>query len=183
VTVVLIATPGASNANSYATLAEANDYLAARLNVGAWTAATEQTKIIALVEAQRTLTPYPWLGRRSSGTQALSWPRTECPDPDAAYDGIYQDPIDVVYINSAIVPTRVKYAQIELALETVKAGTADLAGPDPLAGVKRKKVDVLETEWMDGGFRPSGAARFPRVVDQIRPLLASQGGSIPVQRR
>jgi hypothetical protein len=79
------------------------------------------------------------------------------------------------------VPTRVKNAQIELALEFLKAGATDIAVADPNAGIIRKRVDVLETQWSP--FRKAeGIMRYPRVIAYIAPMLALAGGALEVSR-
>lgn len=82
---------------------------------------------------------------------------------------------------TASVPTRIKNAQIELALEFVRAGTTDIAAADPNAGVIRKKVDALETEWTDSQ-RPIGLNRYPRVLAYVAPMLESGAGSLEIAR-
>ena len=70
--------------NSYATVAEANQYFVDRLDVSAWTApsgATDATLISdmqsdALVTASMYLDQFNFAGYATSGTQNLSWPRT-----------------------------------------------------------------------------------------------------------
>ncbi len=75
--ITLIATPGASNANTYTTLADAETYFESRLHKTDWTDATDANKNIALVWATRLLDDYIiWDGMVASSTQALMWPRT-----------------------------------------------------------------------------------------------------------
>lgn len=82
---------------------------------------------------------------------------------------------------TASVPTRVKHAQIELALEFVRAGTTDLAANDPNEGVIEETVGPLTTRWSEYA-RQTGLARFPRVVAYIAPMLATTAGSLEVAR-
>lgn len=170
--VTVTETAGSATANSFATVAEADTRLEARLNSSAWTG-TEEKKI-ALIEAGRELSALSWKGLRTDATQALSWPRT----------GVYNldDPDLTEYADDAI-PQWLKDAQIELALEFLRAGTTDIVAPDPNTGVIRERVDVLETEWASGGSRPVGFARFPRVVALIeRYLDLGASGVLEVQR-
>ena len=72
----VIATPGATNANSYATIAEANAYHATHLYASAWTSASLTTKEIALIMATRLMdTMYEWENEPTEEDQALLWPR------------------------------------------------------------------------------------------------------------
>ena len=82
----------------------------------------------------------------------------------------------------ASVPDRVKHAQIELALEFLKAGTTDIAVGDPNTGVIEKTVDVLTTRWASGSSRPAGLDRYPRVVAFIAPMLATSAGYREIAR-
>jgi hypothetical protein len=76
-TPILIATAGAVDANSYATVAEANIYHDARLHSTDWTGATTATKTVALIMATRLLDSlYDWAEYSTSTTQALQWPRS-----------------------------------------------------------------------------------------------------------
>lgn len=166
----IIATAGAPDANSFVTEAEQIAYMAARLNASAWTTTSGSTltedEKKALIEATRELSAMRWQGRRVTGTQALSWPRQWAPDPDSPI----QD-----YFDSTALPQRVKDACCELAFQFINAGTTDVAAMDSATAVKRKKVGPLETEY-DTFSRPQGARRFPRVWHLIQPLLMSGAG-------
>jgi hypothetical protein len=162
----IIATPGASDANSYVTLAEADTYMGARLNASAFTAATTAMRETALIEAQRTLTPLGYIGRRATETQALAWPRERAPNPD--------DPFGRDY-STAVVPQRVKDAACELALEFLKAGTADLAAISDSQNVIREKVDVIEVQYSEPQDRITGLALFPRIIALLTPLWVGVG--------
>jgi len=73
-----VTTPGASDANSYATLAEADSYHEGHLYASAWALAASGEKIIALIMSTRLLDAMPgaWTGSASLETQALGWPRS-----------------------------------------------------------------------------------------------------------
>ncbi|MDD1452644.1 hypothetical protein NHF48_019705 [Sphingomonas sp. H160509] len=65
---------GTPGANSYATLAQAADYHAARLNT-AWTDADSATQAAALIRATDYIEAhYPAPGARLSPLQGLQWP-------------------------------------------------------------------------------------------------------------
>lgn len=162
--ITIDATVGGASANSYVTLAEADSYMEGRLNASAWeTDATTDNKNRALAEATRWLTAATWLGYRVDDTQALSWPRAWVIDPD--------DP-NADYFAQTVVPERVKRATYELALEFIKAGTTDIAAIDSTIDIKRKKIDVLETEYYDRGVRANGLAKYPAATREIAPMLA-----------
>jgi hypothetical protein len=181
----IVATVGASNANSFVTPEEMTAYCDGRLNAGIWTEAEEQ--LPALVEATRDLTVLQWLGERASATQALAWPRAYCPDPDleGTVDGLVVDLVVrrwPVVFPADIIPERVRVATCELALQYLKAGGTDLAVVSADDGVKRKKVGPLETEWRDAHTRRTGTAALTRVWANVRPLLRAGGGSLTLRR-
>lgn len=71
----LIATPGASTANTYSTIAEAATWHASQLGGDAWFTQQEQ-QAVALATATAMLDrTCVWRGGRASTTQALGWPR------------------------------------------------------------------------------------------------------------
>ena len=74
---------GMSDANSYADVADGDMYHEAHLYASAWTGATEQRKEAALMMATRLIdSQFQFNGSRTNASQALQWPRAECPDPD-----------------------------------------------------------------------------------------------------
>jgi hypothetical protein len=172
----IVATPGAADANSFASVAEYIAYAADRLDppdgvtVSGGTVTDRETQ--ALLEAARDLDALPWPGVSVSGTQRLAFPRY------VAVNEVWRRwALDAsgYYVGDAAIPRRLKEAQIELAF-------AYLSGESPMqadtnAGVVRKKVDVLETEWAPGA-RPQGFARYPRVLALIAPLLGSGGAVV-----
>lgn len=73
----LVITPGAADANSYASLAELNDYLTYRLPVMTLASATDAQKEAALRMACRLLDSlFDWAGTAVDSTQVLTWPRS-----------------------------------------------------------------------------------------------------------
>jgi len=98
---------GSSTANSYVTLAVANDYFTRHLSGTAWAAKTDAEKETLLITAARAVDyGATWKGRKITITQAMQWPRedveTQLPWPDTLYP------------NNAV-PPQVKAAQIEVA--------------------------------------------------------------------
>ena len=100
----LIATCGASNANSYCTLEEANTYHEGHLYAATWNNATDANKKTALVMATRLLDQgIKWTSSKNSSSQALEWPRTAAYDPDG------------YLISTSEIPTFLKNATAEFA--------------------------------------------------------------------
>lgn len=140
-----------AGANSFVSLAEANDFNTDRGNAG-WTG-TDQVKQAALVRATDYIEQKydgKWLGEPVYPHQSLSWPRENVP-------GVASDEI----------PVKLKQAVCTLALEAL---TTDLNPALARGGlVKREKVDVIEVEYMDGA---GGQTKRPAIDGMLRSLLS-----------
>lgn len=141
-------------ANSYVTAAECTTYHAARGNT-AWTG-TDAVKEAALLKAAQYLDGH-YCNRFKGGKyqpleQTMQWPRV----------GVV---IDGHLLDAYTIPQRLKDAQCELALIAL---SADLA-PSVSAGIKREKVDVLETEYFAGA--PVGTTVYTAVNNLLADLL------------
>jgi hypothetical protein len=178
----LVETVGAANANTYATVADMDTYCDDRLNATAWTQGGSDDGTRALIQAARELENILWKGTRVDSTQALSWPRDEVVNPDLPWAS--QEPQDSYYYSTTEIPDRIKNAQMELALMMLEAGTTDITVRDPALDVKRKKTDVLETEWFSGAEseRATGLDRYPYIINQLAPLMEDSRGAMTVAR-
>ena len=172
--VTVDATVGGANANSFVTLVTADAFMESRLNASTWGAATTDNQNRALVEATRYLSALNWIGRRVDSVQALAWPRESATNPDSPTAQFYdQDEI----------PDRMERATSELAFQYIKAGTLDVSGLDPNRNIKRKKVDVLETEFVDSFAKVDNLSLYPSVTREISPLLiAANSLNMPTVR-
>lgn len=99
----LIATPKATDANSFATLAEANAYHDTRLHNAEWSAASDSDKEKALIQATRLLNNMTWKGSKTTSEQALKFPRW----------GLMND--DEIYLDEDTIPGFLVEATAELA--------------------------------------------------------------------
>jgi hypothetical protein len=126
--ITIIADPGAANANSYETYAEANTYFEQRIPITpAWAASGNEaylltaTKVLdALAQPFKTLIPAQgsvpayyrirrqWTGQRATATQVLAWPRI----------GMYDQ--NGNEIASTVIPQALKDAESELAGSLLK---------------------------------------------------------------
>jgi len=168
----LVETIGSASANTFGTQAEADTYFDNRLNVSDWTGADSDDKDRALLQAAIEMCLMAWKGTRVDSTQALCWPRDEVVNPDLPWAS--QEPQDSYYYETTEMPDRIKHSQFELALEMLKAGTTDILARDSLLDVKRKKTDVLETEYFEAYKRARTILeKYPRVYKFIGPLLDS----------
>lgn len=143
-----------AGADSYVSVTDCDTYHAARGNA-AWTG-TDAVKEYAIRKAVAYLDGH--YRNRLKGSmvdpvnQNLAWPR---------YDVV----IDGVTLARSPIPQRIKDAQCELALIAL---SADLA-PNVSAGIKREKVDVLETEYFAGA--PAGTTVYTAVNNLLSDLL------------
>jgi len=145
-TVTVVATVGAANANSYLSVAAADDLADDYLGPLNWTAATTDNKGRALITATRYLDQLEWLGSRATTTQSLAWPRSgaECGEWSFEDDEI---------------PAPIRQAAFDLAeallgapalLRGPGAGNAELISGIPNASLKSARVDVISLEFRDG---------------------------------
>lgn len=137
---------GVANANTYASVAEAKAFAGLR---GATLPSADTDIEILLIKAMDFLEAQSsrFQGSRTHTTQLLSFPRT----------GVT---IDNLSVDANAIPSELKYAQIQLAIE---ANTTDLQ-PTRQSGasgpVTRKKVDTIEIEYSSEkarGFTPAFA--------------------------
>ena len=110
---------GKVDANSYATVADANAYYDGHLYATAWTAATDDQKAVALVMATRLIdAEFQFNGTRTTAGQSLQWPRAMCPEPDNVHVPIsVLLPIPYDYVQYDTVPKAVIQATCEMARE------------------------------------------------------------------
>jgi hypothetical protein len=117
----LDATLGGTSANSYVTVAEADDYFSTSFGRTSWSSTISDNKEIVLIESTRLLDLLvSWKGYVKSDTQALRWPRTYVPNIDGPYNGV--DTVIESYISDSIVPKDVKNAVFELAYSLLSNG-------------------------------------------------------------
>lgn len=126
----LIVIPGAVDANSYISEADADLYFADRLHAVAWTAANLATKEAVLKWATRILDWQEWLGSRASLAQYLRWPRSGVLniDHDAELD-------------LAAIPRFLEEATCELAILLIES---DITATPGTAGISEIKVSDIE---------------------------------------
>lgn len=153
------ATPKHTAANAYLTLAEAETYFAARLNVAPWTAAADAQKEQALITATTRLDEETYQGTKTTVEQALKWPRF----------GTYDDNND--HYDQDVVPGIIKDSTCELALAML---ASDLLASTGLEGFEEVQVGPLRV-------RPrvtTAAGILPEVVTRkLRPVLTTPSRS------
>ena len=141
--VTVTATVGSASANSYLTVAAADDLANLYLGTLSWVTATTDNKGRALIMATRYLDQLSWIGSRASTTQALAWPRSEAECGEWTF-------------TDAEIPQPIKQATFDLAeallddnslLTGGSVGGTELIPGIPNANLKRARVDVIEVEF------------------------------------
>lgn len=153
---ILNATAGDPNANSYCTLAEARAFYAQNVYAIDDKISDDLALTAALVDATQLLDDhYDWFGTAASLTQALLWPRNGVFDAKGAY------------IPSTAIPDRVKKATAEMARQLLLSDrTAD--NDVETQGIKRLKADTIELEFRDN--------TGPKVIpDRVADMLLRYG--------
>lgn len=150
---------------SYATVAEADVYLAADVDLYAdWAALDNDAKSRRLVSATRRLDTLRWIGAPTDAMQTTAWPRT-------GIEGVADDAI----------PTNLEYACILLAGDSSIALGQTRTGSDSNANagaVSSVRVGDLHTSYFypDGNRRSTFQTAAPRdaeiVPDDILSLIS-----------
>ena len=184
--IVIVATAGAADANSYLTLAEATAIIDGFIEsdaVQAWNAGQTDGKNRALFTAAQRLDRERYLGARSTDTQALQWPRTGVRKPDT-YINTYAVGlpfrITTDYYTDTEIPTQIKYAQAYLAAYLHDNHNAlELTGLEDYKNVKIGSLDV--TPNLDYG--PIGADKIPSMAERyLTGLRISGPGNFAIRR-
>lgn len=183
----LVATVGATNANTYLSLAGANSIAEGMIGTLSWTSATDDDKTKALITATNGMETLGWIGSRATTTQALAWPRTDaaCGDKNYGDDEI---------------PREVELATFDLAnallgdpalLRSAPSSEALVTGI-PNRDLKRLKLDVMEIEWNTNVGNSTTEAVTPlTVLPHLATILGclttsgtrgGLGGVVAVQR-
>jgi hypothetical protein len=182
----IVATPGAANANSYLTLAEAQaiiDGLVEDADVVAWGQATTDQKNRALFSATQRLDRERFLGARATDTQSLQWPRTGVRKPDTyinTYAIGFPFRLSTDYYTDTEIPAQIQSAQVVLAVFLNSNRDAlGLSGLEDYKNVKIGSIDVTPNT----GFGAVGADKVPPIMQRyLTGLRISGPGNIAIQR-
>lgn len=168
----IIATVGATNANSFGTLAEANTYHETVVHVdGAWDDVDADIKQPALIMAQQQMTSLIcWTGYIANSTQKLPWPR----------NGMWERN-ELVYILSNVIPDEVKWCQFELA-RLLATTDRTLEYEVGVNGILRLKAGSVTIQFKDQYL--SGPAVIPSVAyNLLVPSWYDSVAGMPVFNR
>ena len=157
----LITTIGASNANSYASLAYAEQYFEDRLFAGSWTGASDDDKLRALLQATIRIDFLDYSGERYEYEQRLRWPRVGSEDRDGY----------IVWDYEAI-PPEILRAQCETAIWLLEADQLSDHGLEQFSQVSAGPVSAA--------VRPRPAGVLPAHIRRMLGHLT--GGGLYSQR-
>ena len=184
--VVIVATPGAVNANSYLTLAEAQaiiDGMVLDADVTAWGTATTDNKNRALYSAAQRLDRERFLGARATDTQSMQWPRTGVRKPDTyinTYAVGFPFRITTDYFTDTEIPTQIQYAQAVLA--AFLHNNTDALGLSGLEDYKNVKIGSLDVT-PNVGYGAVGADKVPPLMERyLIGLRISGPGNVAIKR-
>lgn len=160
--IVLDATVGGANANTYALAAAADAWAEADANGAAWLALTADQKTALAARSARLLDDsFVWAGKHYTITQARAWPRY--PVEQTAFDGGY-------YLTTEI-PRAVSDAQVELMIWLASQGvTADAFAAT--SGLVALSVGPISLNY---GTRAPASAGETFLVERLAPKLRAAG--------
>jgi hypothetical protein len=167
---------GKADANSYANLADGDAYHDGHLYATAWSGATGPNREVALVMATRLIDAYmEFGGSKTTGGQALQWPRYGCPDPDSSRPG---NPLvgwisgpgcfDSASLPAALVLATCEQARCLLAEDLTEAPAGEGLISSALAGMKTV---------FDRTGQPAVLCRVARrLLSKLGTCLGDRGG-------
>jgi len=164
---------GSSTAESYASVADADTYLAARGQT-LWSGLVTGDKEAALRRATDHMQQSyrdRWAGVRASVVQGLDWPRWYVPILDAP--GAYGS--SPSYYSATAVPLEVKNACIALAL---KAAAGELAPDIEPQQVTSESVGPISVTYAAGGRQ---TVKYQAIDNMLSPLLKDGGSGCMVR--
>lgn len=162
--ITLVTTAGATDANAFVSLADANTYHKGRVHNSAWGDAGSGDKSAAIVMATRSLCYYyKYVGTRTEETGSLCWPRTGVTD-ESAYS-----------VDPDTIPQFMKDATSEFAfLLLVKDSTVVDTVPGAL---KELVAGELSLEWnkTDSSDYPDVPVSVQKMISYYVPAIATAG--------
>ena len=184
--VVIVATAGAANANSYLTLADAQaivDGFVEDADVQHWNTGNTDSRNRALFTATQRLDRERFLGARATDTQSLQWPRTGVRKPDTyinTYAVGFPFRITTDYFTDTEIPTQIQYAQTVLAV--FLHNNTDALGLSGLEDYKNVKIGSLDVT-PNLGYGAVGVDKVPPLMERyLTGLRISGPGNFSIRR-
>lgn len=161
--------------DTYITLADARDYANDFANSQLPQNDVEAEKILkqAAVALDR-IYGARYLGRKSTSSQPMYWPRTFDTGMEDYSDGFMVKDSDGNPADLSNYPVQLGYAQVELALLSL-SGTSVYTQPAPAIISESKKLDVLEKQLQYANSNGYKEDYLYKVSLILRPLLKRSG--------
>lgn len=167
-------TVGGGSANSYISVAEADDYFTGHLDSSVWSIPTAK-KQAALVQATNRIDRERFGGQLTHrNTQRLQFPRSYLITRDSQFvNPEFSDAYNSFYFHSpTIIPKEVKQATCEMALYLLKRAAGEFSVDDnDLETLSNYKVGPLDLAIKDG----VKADRLPTAVQQLLKAIGPNG--------
>jgi len=172
---------GLESANSYATVAEGDAYAEGRLNSDTWFAAPSARRAIALVTATRYIDQqFQFFGFKVSQTQALQWPRRQCPDPDSDQRSVGLIGGEGPFVDETSVPKAVKDACCEAAVKMLEG---DPSEPAPGEGLKSFEIPgAIKLEFDKGTAAEPLTREVLRALSKLGDPIGATSGTAKLIR-
>lgn len=162
------ATVGGAAATSYVAVAAALSYFEDRLHAEAFQDAGPGKQEDALVMATRRLEQLGYLGRRSTSTQRLAWPRAGIRNSEGCW------------LDSTTIPEQLTAATCELALALLQADPDEEFAGDGLGGVTSLSLGPLSFSRQEGGTADKDLPK--RVKQNLAGLVSAMGSTFRISR-
>lgn len=157
--ITLIATAGASDANTYTSLADAELYFETRLHSETWDDAVSEDKKAALLSATTFIDiAYDWAGYKATSEQSLRWPRT----------GVYD--VDGFSVASTEIPSFLSDAISEMSFAIL---SDDRLLENATSGFSQLKVGSIYMQMLSS----TRAGIIPTTVDFLLSGYATRGAT------
>lgn len=171
---------GLADSNSYASVAEGDDYHASRLRSTDWTNASNSDKQKALAQASRVIdAEVRFRGYKANYAQAMQWPRILARDSNlygAVVAANTAGDVFSEYFNATTIPKELREATCELARLLLASDRTDPALTD---GDGIKRLDIYQGIEIE--FNPADRkAPIPSTVAAMLSMLGTitRGGTV-----
>jgi len=183
--ITLVDTIGSATANTYVTLAKAQEFIDGLVeddDVLAWATSTTDQKNRALFTATQRIDRERFLGSRTNDAQALEWPRSGVKKPyvyTSTFNALYPTNLQPAFYADTEIPPEVIKAQVKLAvyLNNNKDGLG-LSGLEDFNEVSIGDINVKPRF-----YGAVGTNRIPPIIEQyLNGIRISGPATISVKR-
>ena len=191
--VELVSIPGASNANTYATIQEFDEYISGRdgFNEEEWKALTLNQQLLRIVYGTAVIDSLVFRGKKATRKQALAFPRIFQSDELSDVQGKMEtwedlsDYCDLMGLPLPEVPEKVKIAQIEATYQIVHSHLFTIEPfEDGEASISSLSIDVISLSFSKAGgsayslFSKADFSAASTIKLMLQPYLTTFRGSL-----